>query len=99
MFKSEFLAHWQLRSNDHVGDAALGKPLAWTQHKDVSCHVEAAACHLSRSVAPSRGATCGPARSVRAACGFLALSFVVALPRCPPSPGGSAQRQREPGVQ
>lgn len=36
------------------------------------------------------GAPRGQARSVRQACAFLALSFAAALPRCPPSPRGSA---------
>jgi len=76
-----------------MSDTALRKPLARTQRKEVSCQARAAAFRLSQRCpgAPSRGAVRGQARSVREACGFLALSFIVALPRCPPSPRGSTR--------
>ena len=53
----------------------------------------AAACRLRSSTAPGRGAACGQC-SVLNACGFLALSFAVALLAALLS-----VRQRAPGVQ
>lgn len=100
MFKSEFLAHCgSLQLTAAWAMLLLGS--LWRGHsaKTRPAKQKLLLAASLASLPRAEGLRVGRGTLFVKPVDFLALSFVAALPHCPSSPCGSAQRQREPGVQ